>query len=136
MWKSKFYGAALNRRVVLHAIDATPARWQPTRCRSFDRVRGRLSRAVGPSNHHFLHGKIASGAEVEGIAFSCRRHRATQRAAAVLAIRRETESLVGHYTHWLISTQARTTTANRISGRVVTSSGRSRGSSFISRFGG
>jgi len=27
MWKSKFYGAfALNRRVILHAIDATPAR--------------------------------------------------------------------------------------------------------------
>ena len=28
MWKSKFYGALLNRRVVLHAIDATPARWR------------------------------------------------------------------------------------------------------------
>ena len=29
MWKSKFYGAfALHRRVVLHAIDATPARWR------------------------------------------------------------------------------------------------------------
>ena len=29
MWKSKFYGAfALNRRVDLHAIDATPARWR------------------------------------------------------------------------------------------------------------
>ena len=29
MWKSKFYGAfVLNRRVVLHAIDATPARWR------------------------------------------------------------------------------------------------------------
>ena len=28
MWKSKFYGAfVLNHRVVLHAIDATPARW-------------------------------------------------------------------------------------------------------------
>merc|ERR1719409_1118150 len=28
-WKSKFYGAlVLNRRVVLHAIDATPARWR------------------------------------------------------------------------------------------------------------
>ena len=28
VWKSKFYGAfVLNRRVVLHAIDATPARW-------------------------------------------------------------------------------------------------------------
>ena len=27
VWKSKFYGAfVLNRRVVLHAIDATPAR--------------------------------------------------------------------------------------------------------------
>jgi len=27
VWKSKFYGAfALNHRVVLHAIDATPAR--------------------------------------------------------------------------------------------------------------
>ena len=32
VWKSKFYGAfVLNRRVDLHAIDATPARW---RCRS------------------------------------------------------------------------------------------------------
>ena len=29
MWKSKFYSAfVLNRRVVLHAIDATPARWR------------------------------------------------------------------------------------------------------------
>ena len=29
MWKSKFYGAfVLNRRVDLHAIDATPARWR------------------------------------------------------------------------------------------------------------
>jgi hypothetical protein len=29
VWKSKFHGAfALNRRVALHAIDATPARWR------------------------------------------------------------------------------------------------------------
>ena len=29
MWKSKFYGAfVLNHGVVLHAIDATPARWR------------------------------------------------------------------------------------------------------------
>ena len=29
VWKSKFHGAfVLNRRVVLHAIDATPARWR------------------------------------------------------------------------------------------------------------
>ena len=29
MWKSEFYGAfVLNRRVDLHAIDATPARWR------------------------------------------------------------------------------------------------------------
>ena len=29
VWKSKIYGAfVLNRRVVLHAIDATPARWR------------------------------------------------------------------------------------------------------------
>ena len=29
VWKSKFYGAfVLNQRVVLHAIDATPARWR------------------------------------------------------------------------------------------------------------
>ena len=29
MWKSKFYDAfVLNHRVVLHAIDATPARWR------------------------------------------------------------------------------------------------------------
>ena len=29
VWKSNFYGAfVLNRRVVLHAIDATPARWR------------------------------------------------------------------------------------------------------------
>ena len=29
MWKSKVYGAfVLNHRVVLHAIDATPARWR------------------------------------------------------------------------------------------------------------
>ena len=29
VWKSKFYGSfVLNRRVVLHAIDATPARWR------------------------------------------------------------------------------------------------------------
>ena len=29
MWKSKFHGAfVLNHRVVLHAIDATPARWR------------------------------------------------------------------------------------------------------------
>jgi len=29
VWKSKFYGAfVLNHRVVLHDIDATPARWR------------------------------------------------------------------------------------------------------------
>ena len=29
VWKSKFYGAiVLDRRVVLHVIDATPARWR------------------------------------------------------------------------------------------------------------
>ena len=29
VWKSKFYGAfVLNRRIVLQAIDATPARWR------------------------------------------------------------------------------------------------------------
>ena len=29
VWKSKFYGAfVLNHRVVLHSIDATPARWR------------------------------------------------------------------------------------------------------------
>jgi hypothetical protein len=29
VWKSKFYGAfVLNHRVVLHAIDAMPARWR------------------------------------------------------------------------------------------------------------
>ena len=28
VWKSKFYGASLNHRVGLHAIDATPARWR------------------------------------------------------------------------------------------------------------
>ena len=29
VWKSKFYGAfAQNHRIVLHAIDATPARWR------------------------------------------------------------------------------------------------------------
>ena len=29
MWESKFYGAfVLNHRVVLHAIDASPARWR------------------------------------------------------------------------------------------------------------
>jgi hypothetical protein len=29
VWKSNFYGAfVLNHRVVLHAIDATPARWR------------------------------------------------------------------------------------------------------------
>ena len=29
VWKSKFYGAfVLNHRVVLHAIDAPPARWR------------------------------------------------------------------------------------------------------------
>ena len=29
VWKSKFYGAfMLNHHVVLHAIDATPARWR------------------------------------------------------------------------------------------------------------
>ena len=32
VWKSKFYGAfVLNHRVVLHAIDATPARWRHRR---------------------------------------------------------------------------------------------------------
>ena len=29
MWKSKFYGTfVLNHRIILHAIDATPARWR------------------------------------------------------------------------------------------------------------
>ena len=32
VWKSKFYGVfVLNRRVGLHAIDATPARWRTRR---------------------------------------------------------------------------------------------------------
>ena len=32
VWKSKFYGAfVLNHRVVLHTIDATPARWRGDR---------------------------------------------------------------------------------------------------------
>ena len=41
MWKSKFYGAfVLNRRVVLHAIDTTPARWRGDACSSpLDRAR-------------------------------------------------------------------------------------------------
>ena len=41
MWKSKFYGAfVLNHRVVLHAIDATPARWRGDACSSpLDRAR-------------------------------------------------------------------------------------------------
>ena len=41
VWKSKFYGAfVLNRRVVLHAIDATAARWRADAGSSpFDRVR-------------------------------------------------------------------------------------------------
>jgi hypothetical protein len=35
VWKSKFYGAfVLNHRVVLHAIDATPARWRGDVCSS------------------------------------------------------------------------------------------------------
>ena len=41
VWKSKFYGAfVLNHRVVLHAIDATPARWRGgARSSPLDRAR-------------------------------------------------------------------------------------------------
>ena len=41
VWKSKFYGASvLNHRVVLHAIDATPARWRGgARSSPLDRAR-------------------------------------------------------------------------------------------------
>ena len=35
VWKSNFYGAfVLNHRVVLHAIDASPARWRGDACSS------------------------------------------------------------------------------------------------------
>ena len=40
MWKSKFYGAfVLNHRVVLQAIDATPARWRGDAGSSVERTR-------------------------------------------------------------------------------------------------
>ena len=43
VWKSKFYGAfVLNHHVVLHAIDATPARW-----RGDDTGKRRSSRWIG-----------------------------------------------------------------------------------------
>ena len=49
VWKSKFYGAfVLNHRVVLHAIDATPARWRGVaRSSPLDRAR---TAAPSPGN--------------------------------------------------------------------------------------
>ena len=45
VWKSKFYGAfVLNRRVDLHAIDATPARWRG--CRFLTARRSQDGRAI------------------------------------------------------------------------------------------
>ena len=51
VWKSKFYGAfVLNHRVVLHAIDATPARWRGDAGSSpLDRAR---SAASSPRSRH------------------------------------------------------------------------------------
>ena len=52
VWKSKFYGAfVLNHRVVLHAIDATPARWRDAcsmawRCRFLAARRSQDGRVI------------------------------------------------------------------------------------------
>ena len=44
VWKSKFHGAfVLNHSVVLHAIDATPARWRGDAGSSLSRVPAILS---------------------------------------------------------------------------------------------
>ena len=49
MWKSKFYGPfVLNHRVVLHAIDATPARWRG------DAGSSPLDRARSACTRHWL----------------------------------------------------------------------------------
>ena len=50
VWKSKFYGAfVLNRRVVLHAIDAAPARWRGDAGSSpLDRARSAGSSPINP----------------------------------------------------------------------------------------
>ena len=54
VWKSKFYGAfVLNRRVHLHAIDATPVRWRGDGgSLPLDRARPAAS---SPRNEHLTH---------------------------------------------------------------------------------
>ena len=61
MWKSKFYGAfVLNHRVVLHAIDATPARWRGDAGSS--PLDGASTAASSPRNDVCIHSEELSGA--------------------------------------------------------------------------
>ena len=77
VWKSKFYGAfVLNHRVVLHAIDATPARWRGDAGSSpLDRAR---SAASSPRND--LVKNCAPDTLVGFHTGSCRRPWATPRS--------------------------------------------------------
>ena len=67
MWKSKFYGAfVLNHRVVLHAIDATPARWRGDAGSSpLDRARTAASSPTHPT--HWLISTQAKSAAQKAI---------------------------------------------------------------------
>ena len=61
VWKSKFYGAfVLNHRVVLHAIDAAPARWRGDAGSSpLDRARTAASSPLHPT-HWLISTQVAS----------------------------------------------------------------------------
>ena len=67
VWKSKFHGAfVLNRRVVLHAIDATPARWRvamPVPHRSTEPGRPHYCREVHPT-HWLISTQVGGGRRV------------------------------------------------------------------------
>ena len=64
MWKSKFYGTfVLNHRIILHAIDATPARWRgDAGSSSLDRAR---TAASSPRNDLVKNCRVAPDALVD-----------------------------------------------------------------------
>ena len=96
MWKSKFYGAfVLNHRVVLHAIDATPARWRGDAGSSpLDRAR---TAASSPRNDlvkncrvHPSHWLISTQVVASGRAKRCDVVRCRETTSAMLRCRPRT----------------------------------------------
>ena len=85
MWKSKYYGAfVLNHRVVLHAIDATPARWRGDAGSSpLDRASAAAS-SPGNDFHTVVDGKRQALPPRHGRRLAARRLHAIQVPPALL----------------------------------------------------